>query len=99
LSPMAPHICEELWERLGHHDSILKARFPEADEAALQVQSVTLAVQVNGKIRARLEVEAGSASKDIERRALALPEVAEFLNGRVPRKVIVVPERLVNIVG
>jgi len=99
LSPMAPHICEELWERLGHTDTILKARFPKADASALEVESITLAVQVNGKIRTRLQVAAGSAAEDIESQALALPEVAASLDGRKPRKVIVVPKRLVNIVG
>jgi leucyl-tRNA synthetase len=99
LSPMAPHLCEELWERLGHGESILKTPFPQADAAALEVESITLAVQVNGKVRARLEVPADSAEADIEKQALALPQVSGSLQGRPPRKVIVVPKRLVNIVG
>jgi leucyl-tRNA synthetase len=99
LSPMAPHLCEELWERLGHTASILKAPFPHADRTALEVASLTLAVQVNGKIRARLQVAVDSAAADIEMQALALPEVTSYLEGRAPRKVIVIPKRLVNIVG
>ena len=96
---MAPHLCEELWENLGHTETILNASFPQVDLEALEVQSVTLAVQVNGKIRARLDVAASIGTAEIEKQALALPQVVESLGGRQPRKVIVVPKRLVNIVG
>jgi leucyl-tRNA synthetase len=99
LGPMAPHICEEIWEELGHADGILAARFPELDPAALEVDSVTLIVQVNGKVRARIEVPTGSPEAEIERLALAHPHVATHLSGRAPRKVIVVADKLVNVVG
>ncbi|MFQ5599198.1 MAG: leucine--tRNA ligase [Candidatus Krumholzibacteriia bacterium] len=99
LSPMAPHLCEELWNRLGHRQSVLEARFPQADPQALEVESVTLAVQVNGKVRTRLEVPVGTDAAEIERQVLELPQVATHLQGRPARKVIVVPNRLVNVVG
>jgi leucyl-tRNA synthetase len=99
LGPMAPHICEEMWEELGHEGGILAARVPELDPAALEVDSVTLIVQVNGKVRARIEVPAGSPEAEVERLALAHPQVATHLSGRAPRKVIVVADTLVNVVG
>jgi leucyl-tRNA synthetase len=99
LAPIAPHLCEEIWEELGYRDGILAARFPDPDPAALEQDSVTLVVQVNGKVRARLEVPAGAPEADVRRLALAHPQVAPHLGGRDPRKVIVVPDRIVNIVG
>ena len=98
LSPMAPHLCEELWEGLGHPDGVMAARFPRADTAALAVDTVTLVVQVNGKVRARLDVAVGTADAEVERQALELPVITQLLAGRPPRKVIVVTDKLVNVV-
>jgi leucyl-tRNA synthetase len=97
VSPFAPHLAEELWRRLGHTGFVAYADFPRADPAWLTVESVTYPVQVNGKVRARIEV-AADASED-EVRAAALAEVAGQLGGREPRKVIVVPGRMVSVVG
>ncbi|NJC69783.1 leucine--tRNA ligase [Planosporangium thailandense] len=96
MSPFAPHVAEELWHRLGHEDTIAYAPFPEADPALLVAASVTYPVQVNGKVRGRVEVPA-DASQDAVREA-ALAEVADHLAGREPRKVIVVPGRMVSVV-
>jgi leucyl-tRNA synthetase len=77
----------------------LAVRFPQPDLSALTVDSVTLVVQVNGKIRGRLDMPAGAAEADVKREALALPAVAQQLAGNAPRKVIVIPDKLVNIVA
>jgi leucyl-tRNA synthetase len=96
LAPFAPHLAEELWERLGHASSLAYADFPVADPALLVAESVTYPVQINGKVRGRIEIVA-DASEDQVREA-ALAEVAEPLAGRVPKKVIVVPGRMVSVV-
>ncbi len=97
VSPFAPHLAEELWSRLGHPDSLAYADFPVADPQLLVADSVTYPVQVNGKVRGRVEVAADAPDDAV--RAAAVAEVAEVLAGREPRKVIVVPGRLVSIVA
>jgi leucyl-tRNA synthetase len=99
LSPFAPHLSEELWERLGHSRSLAAGPWPQADEALLEEAVVTLAVQVNGKRRDEIEVPADADEETIRRTALASPHVARHLGGREPKRVIVVPGRLVNVVG
>ncbi|MDG4788780.1 leucine--tRNA ligase [Micromonospora sp. WMMD1102] len=97
LSPFAPHLAEELWERLGHSGSLAYEAFPVADPSLLVAETVTYPVQVNGKVRGRVEVPAEAAEEAI--RSAALAAVAEHLAGREPRKVIVVPGRMVSVVG
>jgi leucyl-tRNA synthetase len=99
LSPFAPHLSEELWARLGHSQSLASEPWPQADEALLEEAVVTLAVQVNGKRRDEIEVPADADEETIRRAALASSHVARHLDGREPKRVIVVPGRLVNIVG
>lgn len=96
LAPFAPHVAEELWQRLGHAASLTYADFPVADPALLRAASVTYPVQVAGKVRGRVEVPAEASEEQI--RAAALAAVAEHLAGREPRKVIVVPGRMVSVV-
>ena len=96
VSPFAPHLAEELWRRLGHTESLAYAPFPSADPAWLAAESVTYPVQVKGKVRARIEVAADASEEDV--RAAALAAVAGHLAGREPRKVIVVPGRMVSVV-
>jgi len=98
LAPIAPHIAEELWERLGHRESIAYAPWPAADPALLVAETVTIAVQVNGKRRAEVEVAANAGDDALRAAALADANVQRHLEGRTPRKVIVVKGRLVNIV-
>lgn len=97
LSPFAPHIAEELWRELGHPSSVLRAPWPEANPEALRRDRLELAVQVNGKVRGRIQVSAGADAKAVEAEALADPQVAKWLEGKTVRKVVVVPGRLVNI--
>ncbi|MCG8588477.1 MAG: leucine--tRNA ligase [Proteobacteria bacterium] len=99
LSPLAAHLAEELWQRLGHAETIAYETWPEADESLLVDDQVTLVVQVNGKRRDQLEVATDADREAVEAAALALPKVQKHLAGRAPKKVIVVPGRLVNIVG
>jgi leucyl-tRNA synthetase len=96
VAPFAPHIAEELWSRLGHEGSLTYVDFPVADPAMLVAESVTYPVQVNGKVRGRIEVAADATEEDV--RAAALTEVEAALEGREPRKVIVVTGRMVSVV-
>ncbi|MEU5552414.1 leucine--tRNA ligase [Micromonospora sp. NPDC047793] len=97
VAPLAPHIAEELWRRLGHQTSLTYADFPVADPALLVAETVTYPVQVNGKVRGRVEVPADAAEDDV--RSAALAAVAGVLAGKEPRKVIVIPGRMVSVVA
>jgi leucyl-tRNA synthetase len=99
LSPMAPHLGEELWQRLGHEKSLAYDPWPAADPALLFDETVTLVVQVNGKKRDEIRVAADAPEDAVREAALALESVRRHLDGRAPKKVIVVPGRLVNVVG
>ncbi len=99
LAPIAPHITEELWEKIKPGcGSIHQQAWPEYDESLIVEDMVTLVVQVNGKVRDRLEMLAGTSKEEAEQSALAAPKVQSYLEGKQIRKVIVVPERIVNIV-
>ncbi|WP_327110880.1 leucine--tRNA ligase [Nocardia sp. NBC_01730] len=99
LAPLSPHIAEELWERLGHTASLAHGPFPVADPALLVDESVEYPIQVNGKVRSRIQVAADADNATIEAAVLADEKIATLLNGAAPRKLIVVPGRLVNIVA
>ena len=98
-APMAPHLAEEAWAALGQEGMIADSPWPSYDPALLVDETVTLAVQVNGKLRDTVEAARGLPKEDAEALALASPKVQAQLGGNVPRKVIVVPDRLVNIVA
>jgi leucyl-tRNA synthetase len=98
LSPITPHICHALWQDCGFGDDILAASWPETLEAALKQDELELVLQVNGKLRGSLRVAAGAARADIEASALASEAAQKFMEGKAPKKVVVVPGRLVNIV-
>jgi leucyl-tRNA synthetase len=98
-APMVPHLAEEAWAAMGREGLIAQAEWPIADPALLVEEEVTIAVQVNGKLRDTLTVPKGSARDALEELALASEKVVRILEGKAPRKVIVVPDRLVNVVA
>ncbi|MGH7092967.1 MAG: class I tRNA ligase family protein, partial [Stellaceae bacterium] len=99
LGPMMPHLAEEIWRTLGHDTLIADAPWPAADAALAHDEQVTIAVQVNGKLRATLDLPRDTPSGDIERAALDHPQVSRLLDGRPPKKIVVVPNRIVNVVA
>ncbi|USE39632.1 leucine--tRNA ligase [Endozoicomonas sp. SCSIO W0465] len=99
LAPIAPHAMHSIWQALGHSEPVLDASWPVADEEALKKDAIILVVQVNGKVRAKLEVPAGLDKDAIEKLALEHDNVSKFTNGLTIRKVIVIPGKLVNIVA
>ncbi len=99
LSPITPHLCEELWQRLGHPAPLADEPWPQWDEAATFQDMITVALQVNGKLRGTLETAAGADKAALEQAALADPAVQRHTNGLTVRKVVVVPGKLVNIVA
>ncbi len=98
LSPIVPHICQELWSALGHNESIVSHDWPIFDEAALVKESVELIVQVNGKLRGKISVAANASDDSIREAALTESNVQKHVEGKTVRKIIIVPGRLVNIV-
>ena len=99
LGPMMPHLAEEMWETLGGSGLLADQPWPEADPDLTRDEHVTIAVQVNGKLRGTLEMARDRDAQSVESIALALPQVARWLEGNPPRKIIVVPNRIVNIVA
>jgi leucyl-tRNA synthetase len=98
-APMVPHLAEQAWAGLGKEGLVADAAWPEADPALLVEDEVTIAVQVNGKLRDTLSAPKGASREDLEAMALASDNVARILDGKAPKKVIVVPDRLVNLVA
>lgn len=98
LAPVCPHVAEELWQEIGKPYSIHNQPWPKVDEEAAADQEITLIVQVNGKLRDRITVPADIQDENAKAIALASPAVQKLLDGKAPRKVILVPKRLVNIV-
>ena len=99
LAPIAPHITEELWVRRGNPYSIHQQPWPAWDEEIAREEQITLIVQVNGKVRDRIDVPAGTTDEQLKEMAMASQNVIRFLDGQEPRKVIVVKGKLVNIVA
>ena len=99
VAPMVPHVAEEAWTALGGEGLIADAAWPKADPALLVEDEVTIAVQVNGKLRDTLTAPKGLPREAVEEMALASEKVVRILEGKPPRKVIVVPDRLVNLVA
>ncbi len=98
VAPLAPHIAEELWQRLGHTGSLAYAVFPQADERLLVAETIEYPVQINGKVRARVTVAADADEAAVREAALGEAKVAAYVGEKEPRKVIVVPGRIVTIV-
>jgi len=99
LAPYAPHLAEELWEKLGHKQSLAYESWPKHDVSLLKEDTVTIVLQVNGKLRDRVDAPAKSSAAELEKLALANGRVKEHLAGKQVKKVIVVPGKLVNIVA
>jgi len=99
LSPFAPFICEELWQILTEkNDGILSERWPEYDPSALKKETVTVVFQINGKIRSKAELPAGSTKEELEKTALSDPVIQKWLENKTIKKIITVLDKLVNIV-
>jgi len=98
LAPFAPHLAEEVWSRFGHEESLAHEPWPAFDEALARAELLTIVVQVNGKVRGQFEAEPGTAREELAARARAEESVTRHFEGRDPRKIIVVPDRLVNFV-
>jgi len=98
LSPFAPHLCEELWELLGHETTLAYEPWPTFDEAAIKEDTVEIPVQICGKLRGRIQVAAETDKAALEAAARSDPRIAELLDGKTLVKAIVVPGRMVNFV-
>jgi len=98
LSPVCPHLCEELWQSLGNEKLISEAAFPSWEEALLKEETFVLVVQVNGKVRDQLEVTSGIDKDSAFELVKGSPKVQKYLEGKTLRNVIFVPEKLINIV-
>ncbi|PID00839.1 leucine--tRNA ligase [Sporosarcina sp. P29] len=99
ISPITPHLAEELWSKLGHTDTIAYAQWPTFDETKLVDDTVEVAVQINGKIRAKITVDKDSSKEELEQVALANEDVKQWMEGKELKKIIAIPGRLVNIVA
>ena len=98
LAPFCPHICEELWQMLGHDDLLARAKWPEVDGESLVVDEVTVVLQVNGKLREQYRVEPGMSKEALIERVMSEEATKRRIDGLEVVKVIAVPDKLVNIV-
>jgi leucyl-tRNA synthetase len=98
LAPIIPHVCQQLWEHLGHDSDIVTAAWPLVDESALQLDTIDMVVQVNGKLRGKFSVAVNASREQIEALVLADEHVQRYIEGKAIKKLIVVPQKLVNIV-
>jgi leucyl-tRNA synthetase len=99
LSPFTPHLCEEMWSRLGYNTFIVAESWPKGDAKLAEETSVTLAVQICGKVRGTIEMPKDAPKEQVEQAALALDNVKRQLEGKEIKKIIVVPNKIVNIVA
>ncbi len=98
LSPYAPHIAEELWSLCGHTESIVFAEFPHCNETYLVEDSFTYPISFNGKMRFNMELPATLTVPEIEKEVMSSEEVQKYLEGKTPKKIIIVPKKIVNFV-
>jgi len=98
LAPFAPHITEELWHQLGHRDSIHKQKWPKYNPRLIKEEIITLVIQINGRVRDKIEVEAGISEKKAKELALLSKKIQNWISGKKIKKIIFVPEKLINIV-
>ena len=98
LAPFAPHLAEELWEALGNTSSVCDAHWPELKEEYLKEDSVNYVISFNGKARFNLTFPADATNEEIEKTVLAHESAQKYIEGKTPKKIIIVPKRIVNIV-
>ncbi|MBR6756828.1 MAG: leucine--tRNA ligase [Peptococcaceae bacterium] len=98
MAPFTPHVTEELWQGMGHTDSVHHQTWPTVDEKALIAEETTVVIQINGKVRDKINLPMNMDSKEVENLVLALPKISEQLTGKDIKKVVVIPNKLVNIV-
>jgi leucyl-tRNA synthetase len=99
MCPFTPHLCEEMWARLGHDDLLIKTSWPQGDAKLAEDNIVTYAVQICGKMRGTIEMPKNATQEEVKAKALELENVKRQLDGKEIRKVIVVPNRLINLVA
>ena len=99
LAPLAPHLAEELWQALGHTESLAYEPWPAYDDRYIREDTVEIPIQINGRLRSRLVVPLSAGKAELETAALADPRVKKHLEGSAVRKVIIVPRKLINIVA
>jgi leucyl-tRNA synthetase len=99
ISPYAPHIAEELWQKLGHQESISEVSFPVFDASHLVESSKEYPISFNGKMRFKMELPLDMPKQEMEAAVMANPKTIQQLAGRLPKKIIVVPGKIINIVG
>jgi len=98
LSPIVPHICEELWAMLGHTDSVSQVSWPRYEEEVIKEKEVLLVIQVNGKLRGRIMVGVHASENEVKEAVLANQRIHELLQGQKIKKFVLIPKRLVNLV-
>ena len=98
LSPFAPHLIEELWEKSGHKNSIFLETWPKYDPKLIEEQIITFIIQVNGRVRGKIEIEAGITEEKAKKLALSEEKIKEWVEGKEIKKIIFVPNKLINIV-
>jgi len=98
LSPFVPHICEDLWEFLGHRESVSRQPWPRFGEDLIRDEEVLMVIQVNGKLRSRITVGAHASEAEVKEAVLANERVKEILQGQSVKKFVLVPKKLVNLV-
>ncbi len=98
LAPFAPHLAEELWVKTGHPFSIMDQAWPAYDPQALLTEVINYGILVNGKVRAQMEIDRNLPREEIEKTALQTGRIPELIKGKTIRKIIVVPDKVVNIV-
>jgi len=98
LAPLAPHSCEEWFEQMGNKPSVFLQHYPEFDSSKLVKDEVELAVQINGKLRGKIVVSASATEQEIKKAVFDDEYIAKLIDGKTPKKVIVIPKRIVNIV-
>jgi len=98
LSPFVPHIAEELWHEIGNKNSIFEEKWPEYDKELIKEEKINLVIQVNGKVRDRIEVPAGISEEEAKTLAISREKVKNWLSGKEIKQIIFVPDKLINIV-